>query len=74
MSPIVRVAHFMGMSFFAIIMLLCAAWCAAFIYLFVVYGPFEAIVLATGSIMLLAIIYGMKRHGHHRYDHECDHR
>lgn len=68
MSPIVRVVHFMGKSLLIIVALLCVAWWAVLIHLFVVYGPLEAIVFAMGSIMLPVIIYGMERHSHHKYD------
>ena len=62
MSPIVRMAYFVGVSFLAIIMLLCAVWWAALICLLAVYGPLEGVAFALGSISLLSIIYGMKHH------------
>ena len=74
MSPVARAAKLMLNGLIFIILAACTIWCAAFIYLFVVYGPFEAIVFATGSIMLLAIIYGMKRSDDRRRDRRCDRR
>ena len=68
MSPIVRAAKLMLNGLIFIILITFAIWCAAFIYLLVVYGPFEAIVFAAGSIMLLVIIYGMKRSDDRRRD------
>ena len=63
MSPIVRVAHFMGMSFFAIVALLCAAWLVITIHFFVAYGPLEAVTFALGILALISLIYGMIHHG-----------
>ena len=62
MSPIVRMAYFVGVSFLAIIVLLCAAWWAALICLLAVYGPLEGVAFALGSVSLPVLIYGMKHH------------
>ena len=69
MSPIVRAAKLMLNGLVFITLIACAIWCAAFIYFFLAYGLFESLTFAIGSVSLIAIIYGMKRHGHHRCDH-----
>ena len=62
MSPIVRMAYFVGVSFLAIIVLLCAAWWAALICLLAVYGPLEGVAFALGSIYLLVLVCSMIYH------------
>ena len=63
MNHVVKTVVFMGKTFLLAIVLLCTAWCTVFVYCLVVYGLLESMVLAMGSIMLLAIIYGMIHHG-----------
>ena len=74
MNPVVRIVKLAFNGFILSILMMCVAWLVAFIHLLVVYGPFEAIVFATGSIMLLVIIYGMKRSDDRRRDRRCDRR
>ena len=74
MSPVVRIAKFALSGFILFILMMCAAWLAIIAYILVAYGPLESLAFALGSASLIAIIYGMKRHGHHRYDHGCDRR
>lgn len=62
MSPIVRVAHFMGMSFLAIIVLLCVAWWCLVAFLAYYCGALESAAFALGSTSLPVLIYGMKHH------------
>ena len=74
MSPIVRTIYFAGVSFLTIIVLLCTAWLATTVYLFVAYGLLESLTFTLGSASIIVIIYGMKRHDYHKYDHGCDRR
>lgn len=62
MSPIVRTAYFAGVSFLAIIVLLCAAWLTAVIYFLVAYGLTEGITFALGSIYLFVLVFSMIYH------------
>lgn len=68
MSPIAKMAKFMFDASITIVVLLCVIWLMIAIHLFMVYGLFEGLTFIMGSISLLSIIYGIKRHDHHRYD------
>lgn len=74
MDLINRAVVLMVRTFITITLLLCTAWCAITIHLLMVYGPLEGITFAMGSIMLLVIIYGMKRSDDRRRDRRCDRR
>ena len=62
MSPIVRMAYFVGVSFLAIIVLLCAAWLATLDYFRVAYGLPEALTFMLVSLAFLALICSMIYH------------
>ena len=67
MSPIVRVAHFMGMSFFAIIVLFCAAWWCMLALCAHYHGPLGVVVFIMGTTILPTVICEMIQRQHRRH-------
>ena len=62
MSPVVRIAKFALNGSILFILMMCTAWLAITIHLFVVYGLLESLTFALGSIYLFVLVFSMIYH------------